>query len=132
MDVYGQLSKKLGIPQRDMAGSLAAFIVGNYIVMNQTDVPDDVFKAVGSQLRSQEGLREINKRVKAAQLRTLYEQSAMVGTFMALTWKSHQASPQPPAVWDNVRDSARANLQAVLRTDPSTLRLDKNGMRLAR
>lgn len=132
MDVYGQLTKKLDIPQRDMAGSLAAFIVGNYMVMNQTDVSDDVFKTVARQLRTQQPLREMGKRVKATQLRTLYEQSAMVGTFMALTWKSHQRSPQPAPVWTNVRDAARANLQAVLRADPTKLRLDQDGMRLER
>lgn len=130
MDVYGQLSKKLDIPQRDMAGSLAAFIVGNYMAMNEADVSDEVFKTVAQQLRTQAGLRDMGKRVKRDQLRDLHEQSAMVGTFMALTWKSHQSSPQPAQVWTNVRDAARANLQAVLRTDPSRLRLDKTGMRL--
>ena len=132
MDVYGQLTKKLDIPQRDMAASLAAFIVGNYMALNETDVPDDVFKAVAGQLRRQADLREMGTRVQSDQLRTLYEQSAMVGTFMALTWKSQQSAPQPPQVWANVRDAARANLQTVLRTDPSRLRLDKGGMHLAR
>ena len=132
MDVYGQLTRKLDIPQRDMAASLAAFIVGNYMALNETDVPDDVFKAVAAQLRRQAHLREMGTRVRSDQLRTLYEQSAMVGTFMALTWKSQQSAPQPPQVWANVRDAARANLQTVLRTDPSRLRLDDTGMHLAR
>jgi len=56
----------------------------------------------------------------------------MAGTFMALTWKSQQSAPQPPQVWANVRDAARANLRTVLRMDPSKLRLDKNGIHLAR
>lgn len=132
MYVYGQLTRKLDIPQRDMAASLAAFIVGNYMALNETDVPDDVFKAVAAQLRRQAHLREMGTRVRSDQLRTLYEQSAMVGTFMALTWKSQQSAPQPPQVWANVRDAARANLQTVLRTDPSRLRLDDTGMHLAR
>lgn len=130
MDVYGQVTRKLAIPDRDMAASLAAFIVGNTMVMNEADVPDEVFQAVARQLREQAGLREMGKHVKGDQLRTLYEQSAMVGTFMALTWKSHQRSPQPPQIWTNVRDTARANLEAVLHADPSRLRLDQSGMRL--
>ena len=132
MDVYGQLTRKLDIPQRDMAASLAAFIVGNYMAMNEADVPDEVFRAVARQLRDQDDLRGMGKRVGNDQLRALYEQSAMVGTFMALTWKSQQSTPQPPGVWTNVRDAARANLQAVLRTDPSRLRLDQAGMHLER
>jgi hypothetical protein len=130
MNVYGQVTRKLDIPDRDMAASLAAFIVGNYMVLNEADVPDDVFQVVARQLRQQAGLREMGKRVKSDQLRMLYEQSAMVGTFMALTWKSHQRSPQPPHIWTNVRDTARANLEAVLHTDPARLRLDKTGMSL--
>jgi len=130
MDIYGQLTTKLDMPQRDMAASLAAFIVGNYMVMHEADVPDEVFKAVAAQLREQSGLRAMGKRVKSDQLRTLYEQSAMVGTFMALTWKSQQQTPQPPQVWANVRDAARANLQTVLRADPSRLRLDTAGMHM--
>lgn len=131
MDFYGQVMKKLAIPERDMAASLAAFIAGNYMVMGETDVPDEDFQALVRQLRQQPSLREMGQRGDSAQLRKLYEQSAMVGTFMTLTWKSHQRSPQPPQVWTNVRDAARANLQAVLQTDPSRLRLDKSGMRLA-
>jgi hypothetical protein len=131
MDFYGQVMKKLAIPERDMAASLAAFIAGNYRVMHETDVPDEDFQALVRQLRQQPSLSEMSRRAESGQLRKLYEQSAMVGTFMTLTWKSHQRSPQPPQVWSNVRDSARANLQAVLQTDPSRLRLDKNGMRLA-
>lgn len=131
MNVYGQVTRKLDIPDRDMAASLAAFIVGNYMAMNEADVPDEVFQVVARQLRGQAGLREMGKRVKSDQLRTLYEQSAMVGTFMALTWKSHERSPQPPQIWANVRDTARANLEAVLHADPSRLRLDKTGMNLA-
>lgn len=132
MDVYGQLTRKLDIPQGDMAASLAAFIVGNYMAMNEADVPDDVFRAVARQLREQDGLRAMGRRAGSDQLRTLYEQSAMIGTFMALTWKSQQGAPQPPGVWANVRDAARANLQTVLRTDPSRLRLDGTGMHLER
>ena len=52
MDVYGQLTRKLDIPQRDMAASLAAFIVGNYMAMNEADVPDEVFKAARRSVRA--------------------------------------------------------------------------------
>ena len=77
------------------------------MVMNETEVPDEAFRTAVRQLRDQGGLRELGRRLKDDQLRALHEQSAMVGTFMALTWKSHKQSPQPPEVWTNVRDAAR-------------------------
>jgi hypothetical protein len=59
----------------------------------------------------------------------VFEQSAMIGAFMALAYKSHQQQPQPPAVYENMRNAARENLQLVLKGDPANLFIDKNGMR---
>ena len=127
MDVYLQLEKKLGLPERDMAGSLAAFLVGNYMVLNDVDVSDDAFRTVARQLRDQGSMQASLRRVDAAQLRNLYEQTAMMGTFMALAHKSQQQNPQPPETAAHLRDTARANLEAVLRMDPARLSISDTG-----
>jgi hypothetical protein len=127
MDVYTQLEKKLGLPERDMAGSLAAFLVGNYMVLNDVDVSDDAFRTVARQLRDQASMQTTLRRIDAAQLRNLYEQTAMMGTFMALAHKSQQQNPQPPEAAARIRDTARANLEAVLRIDPARLSISATG-----
>ncbi|WP_444846916.1 DUF6683 family protein [Duganella caerulea] len=128
MDVYTQLEKKLGLPERDMAGSLAAFLVGNYMVLNDVEVSDDAFRTVAQQLREQASMQAALRRVDAAQLRNLYEQTAMIGTFMALAHKSEQQNPQPPEVAAHIRDTARANLEVVLRMPPARLSISDRGL----
>lgn len=128
MDVYAQLEKKLGLPERDMAGSLAAFLVGNYMVLNDVDVSDNAFRTVARQLRDQASMQASLRRVDAAQLRNLYEQTAMMGTFMALAHKSEQQSPQPPEAAARIRATARANLEAVLRMAPARLSISDTGL----
>jgi len=129
MDIYLQVEKKMGWAPRDMAGGLAAFLVGNYMVLKNTEVPDEDFNAVARQIRAQNKLQNINDRNEADKVRDVFEQSAMIGAFMALAYKSHQQQPQPPAVYENMRNAARENLQLVLKGDPSNLFIDKNGMR---
>lgn len=128
MDVYMQLEKTLGLPERDMAGSLAAFLVGNYMVLNDVDVSDNAFRTVARQLRDQPSMQASLRRVDAAQLRNLYEQTAMMGTFMALAHKSEQQTPQPPEAAARIRDTARANLEAVLRMPPARLTISDTGL----
>jgi len=129
MDIYLQVEKKMGWAPRDMAGGLAAFLVGNYMVLKNIEVPDEDFNAVARQIRAQNKLQNINDRNEADKVRDVFEQSAMIGAFMALAYKSHQQQPQPPAVYENMRNAARENLQLVLKGDPSNLFIDKNGMR---
>ncbi|WP_229632239.1 DUF6683 family protein [Pseudoduganella violaceinigra] len=129
MDVYLQVEKKLGWTPRDMAGGLAAFLVGNYMVLKGVEVSDEEFAAVANQMRAQNKLQGVNTRAEADKVRDVFEQSAMIGAFMALAFKSNQQQPQPPAVYENLRNAARENLQLVLKGDPSNLLVDKNGMR---
>ncbi|WP_426338989.1 DUF6683 family protein [Pseudoduganella sp. S-14] len=129
MDVYLQVEKKMGWTPRDMAGGLAAFLVGNYMVLKNTEVSDEDFNAVASQIRAQDKLQGVNDRNDADKVRDVFEQSAMIGAFMALAYKSHQQQPQPPEVYENMRNAARENLQLVLKGDPANLLIDKNGMR---
>jgi len=129
MDVYLQVEKKMGWTPRDMAGGLAAFLVGNYMVLKNTEVSDEEFNAVARQMRAQNKLQDVNFRNDADKVRDVFEQSAMIGAFMALAYKSHQQQPQPPAVYENMRNAAKENLQLVLKGDPANLLIDKNGMR---
>ena len=128
MDVYTQVEKKMGWFPRDLAGALSAFVVGNYMVMKNTEVSDEAFDAVTRQFRAQDNLRDMLKNNPPEKVRDVFEQSAMIGAFMAMTQKSLKQHPQPPAVLKNLHNAAVENLKLVMRTDPGKLNIDITGI----
>lgn len=129
MATYLKLEKKMGWEPRDMAGGLAAFLVGNYMVLHERNVSDEEYAAVASQMRAQQQMQKITQASDQEKLRDVFEQSAMVGVFMAVAYLAHQQKPQESAFYGNLRNAARENLQLVLKSDPAKLSIDKNGMR---
>lgn len=132
LDVYRKIEAAFGWPEGDMAGSMAAFLVGNYMVMTGAEVPDEQFSAVARQLRSSQRLRDSLSQRSARELRDAYEQQAMVGAFMAITLKANATTPIPAQAMANLRDTARANLRLALNADPDTMRIGPDGIRLGR
>jgi hypothetical protein len=128
MDVYRKIEAKMGFEGNDLGGAMAAFIVGNYMVLNNREVPDEDFVAVAKQLRAQPALRALADKQGPEGVRNMYEQSAMVGAFMALVYKSQEQQRQPENVQANLRHSASENLKLALGTDPQRLRIDAQGM----
>ncbi|GAB2862510.1 hypothetical protein GCM10027277_33850 [Pseudoduganella ginsengisoli] len=128
MDIYLKVEKKMGWTPRDLAGGMAAFVVGNYMVLKNTDVSDEAFAAVARQFRAQDKVQELGNSKDPDKVRDVFEQSAMIGAFMALAYKSHQQQPQPPAVYDNMRNAAVENLKLVMRSDPNSLLIDDKGI----
>ncbi|OEZ97476.1 DUF6683 family protein [Duganella sp. HH101] len=126
MEVYQKIEAKMGWSRNDVGGALAAFVVGNYMAMRDTEVADEDFAAVARQMRNHPRLAGSFRQQSAASLRNLYEQSAMVGTFMALAQKSLQQTPQPTQQ-ANLRAAARENLKLVLGADPERLHIGARG-----
>lgn len=129
MATYLKIEKKMGWAPRDMAGGLAAFLVGNYMVLNNRNVSDEEYAAVASQLRAQQSMQKVTQSSDQEKLRDVFEQSAMVGAFMAVAYLAHQQKPQPSEFYDNLRNAAKENLELVLKTDPAKVNIDKNGLR---
>jgi len=132
MDVYQQVAAKMGWQRDDLDGAMAAFIVGNYMVFANREVQDEEFAAVAEQLRQGGGTRRLAEKQSPETLRNLYEKSAMVGTFMALAFKSQQQKAQPEHIAANLRNSARENLKLVLGADPERLQIDERGVMLVK
>lgn len=127
MDVWHQLETKLSLPRNDVGGALAAFLVGNYMVMTGKEVSDEEFGVVVDQLRRQPSLQNSLGSQSPSALRNLYEQSAMTGTFMALAYKSQQTKPQPPAQQAHLRNAARENLRTI-GLNPDRVHIDARGI----
>lgn len=127
-DVFVQIEQRMGWPRNDVAGAMAAFIVGNYMVMRGVEVGDAHTQALAEQLAAKPEMSARLGSQTPQALRSLYEQCAMVGTFMALAQLSQKTNPQPATQQKHLRDSARANLQLVLGRDPERLSLGPNGL----
>jgi hypothetical protein len=125
---YQQLEKKLHIPPNDIAGALAAFICGNFMAMQNIKVSDDQYLTVVNQVRSALSKSQGFSQTSQAQKRQLYEQSAMVGTFMTIAFLSLNEQPNP-AVESQFRETAKNNLAFLFKEDTALLTIDDNGMR---
>ena len=130
MKGYQKIEAKMGFPSNDLGGAMAAFIVGNYMVFAWTEVTDAEFAAVAEQFRRTPGWQASMRKADAAALRTLYEQSAMVGTFMALAHKSLGPAAQADKK-ARLRAVAAQNLKLLLGSDPARLRVGAQGVSFA-
>lgn len=126
---YQKIEAKMGWPANDLGGAVAAFIVGNYMVFAWREVSDAEFAAVAEQFRRQSGWQASMRKLAPAKARNLYEQSAMVGTFMALAHKSLGPAPQPEKQ-ARLRQVAADNLKLVVGADPASIRIDSRGLSL--
>ena len=128
MPGYHELERKLGWPQDDVAGAMAAVLAGNYMAMTGTELSDASVTAAGNQLRASAAVQNLLTQLSLADRRRLYEQCAMLGTFMAL---ANQAARQQPAnVAANLRQSAHENLRVLLGDAADTLRFTDRGLQL--
>lgn len=130
-DIYRKIESKFGWQPDDMAGAFAAFVVGNYMAYADVNVEDEHYVAVAAQFRRNPAMTASFGKLTPQELRAMYEQSAMVGAFMALTQLSRKQHPQPPDVQARVREAARANLQQVLGIEPGRLQIGPQGLRAA-
>lgn len=128
MPGYHQLEQKLGWPANDVAGAMAALLAGNYMAMTGSELSDESVTAAGNQLRASPAVQGLLDQLSPADRRRLYEQCAMLGTFMALANKTSQQ--QPANVVANLRQSARENLRVVLGDAADSLRFTARGIQL--
>jgi hypothetical protein len=128
-DTYQQLELKLGVPRNDVAGAVAAYVAGNYMALRNVEVPDEHFQHLVAQIRSILADKPAFLSAPANQKRLLYEQLAMVGTFMAVARQAFVKNPNPAAE-QNFRDAARANLEMVFKQPVGRLQITAQGMSL--
>lgn len=128
-ETWRRLERKLGLPPDDVAGAIAAFIAGNYMAYRNVEVPDETYLHLVEQMRGALSGSRAFATASASDKRRLYEQMAMVGTFMALARMTFQRQPNPQAE-QNFRDSAAANLEAALKVPAEQVRITDQGLTL--
>lgn len=125
---YQQIEARFGIPGNDVAGALAAFIAGSYMAYRDVDFPDRHFPVLVAQMRHVLANNAAFQHASAAEKRDVYEQMAIIGTFMAATREALKRQPPDPTVADNFRASARANLEQFLKTDADRVTVGEQGL----
>ena len=126
MPLYHQLEQKLGWASDDLPGAIAALIAGNYMAMTGTEPSDASVIAAAQQLRSSGTVQDQLARLDPADRRRLYEQCAMLGSFMAAA--NQTSAQQSKQVLANLRHAARENLRVVLGKAAERLRFTEQGM----
>ncbi len=126
---WRKLEAQLGLAPDDLAAGLAAFIAGNYAVFMQQEVPDEQFKTLVRQMQGLLGQSPGIQQAGAAQRRSMYEQLAMVGTFMVVYREQLKTRPNP-AEEVNFRHTAKANLETALGVGVERMRLGAQGLEL--
>jgi hypothetical protein len=127
---YHALEDRLGIPRYDLAGAVAAFVAGNYMVMRDVTVPDEDFKVLVKQLRQTVASAPEFQRASAADRQLMYEELAIVGLSMAVTHQAMQPT-MDAATREKAQSAARGYLQRFLGADAERLRITAAGLSLA-
>jgi hypothetical protein len=126
---YHELEDRLGVPRHDLAGAVAAYIAGNYMVLRDQTVPDEDFKAMVRQLRDIVATTPEFRSASPEDRQMLYEQLAIIGTSMAV---AHQAlqKKMDAATRAQAQRAARSYLERFLGVDPDRLQITRSGLTL--
>lgn len=124
---WQKLETQLGLTPNDVAAGVAAFIAGNYSAFMQQQVPDENFKSLVLQMQ---GLLKQNAgftQSSPAAKRAMFEQLAMVGTFMVV-YREHLNQKPNPNEEVNFRNAAKANLEAALGLGVERIQIGPQGL----
>jgi hypothetical protein len=125
LDQYHLLEQELGVRRNDLAGALATFVAGNYIAYRDEPFPDQYFRPLVEQMRTQlltvSGMQKVSNASKQA----MYEHLAIIGTYMALV---HEGLAQKPdAIMQASVKAAAAKYLSVLGINPDSMALGSEG-----
>lgn len=124
---WQKLEAQLGLTPNDVAAGVAAFVAGNYAAFMQQQVPDEDFKALVLQMQGLLAQNAAFTQSTPAAKRSMFEQLAMVGTFMAV-YREHLNSKPNPTEEVNFRNSAKANLEAALGLSVERIQIGPQGL----
>ena len=124
---WQKLEAQLGLAPNDVGAATAGFIAGNYAAFMQQPVPDEDFKALVQQMQGLLARNPAFAQGSPAVKRQMYEQLAMVGTFMVV-YAEHLKQKPSPAEEVNFRNAAKANLEAGLGLAVERIQIGRQGL----
>lgn len=124
---HAQLMKQLGVPADDVAAAIAAFLAGNYMAYREAEFPDINFKPLYQQMKGVIGGNSAYREASEAEKCEMFEQMAIMGTFMALTREALKQQPNAQ-VAANMKQAAKGYLEQFLKTDADRVQITANGL----
>ncbi|MDR7298961.1 cytochrome c556 [Pelomonas aquatica] len=124
---WQKLEAQLGLTPNDVAAGVAAFIAGNYAAFMQQQVADEDFKTLVLQMQGLLARNAAFTRSSPAAKRAMFEQLAMVGTFMAVYREQLSRKPSPNEEL-HFRNAAKANLEAGLGLAVERIQIGPQGL----
>lgn len=124
---WRKLETQLGLTPDDVAAGVAAFIAGNYAAFMQRQVDDEHFKSLVLQMQGLLARNPAFMQSSPAAKRAMFEQLAMVGTFMAV-YREHLNQKPSPGEEVNFRNAAKANLEAALGLAVERMQIGPQGL----
>lgn len=126
---YGKIERQFGIPRRDVAGSVAAFVAGSYMAYHNADFPDEHFKPLVNQVREMIAGNPEFARASDAEKQELYEQMAILGMFMANAQMALKERPDAQ-IAANMKQAAKGYLEQFLKTPADRVQITARGLEL--
>jgi len=127
LQTYHRLESQFGLRRNDLGGALAAFVAGNYAAYRDEPFPDKLFKPLVLQMQDVLQSTGTLDKAGAAQKQELYENLAILGTYMLMTREGLQKSPDAK-IAANMKAAARGYLQQALKLDPDHMHLTDRGL----
>jgi len=124
---YPKIEQQFGIPRRDVAGSVAAFLAGSYMAYRNVDFPDEHFKPLVNQMRRMIGGNPEFARASNTEKQEMYEQMAILGMFMASTQMALKDRPNAQTT-ANMKQTAKGYLEQFLQTDAERVQITAKGL----
>ncbi len=124
---HPQLMRQLGVPPNDLASGMATFLAGSYMAYRNADFPDSNFKPLVNQMRQILGSNPKIAQASDSEKQELFEQFAILGTFMAVTQMALQEKPNAQ-VQANLQQAAKGYLEQFLQTDADRVQITAKGL----
>jgi hypothetical protein len=124
---YRRIEQHFGVPARDLAGAVAAYVAGAYMAYHHEDFPDALFPALVAQMR---GILAAEPAQAAAPLQArqeMYEQLAIIGMYAANAQMALKQRPNP-ALAQQVRAAGKSYLEQFLKVDADRVQLTERGL----
>jgi len=132
LSIYKQLEAKYGIPANDVAGALAAYLLGNYEAYYDVTLPEAQLIKLINQMRTVLTVNAVFTNASATEKRQVYEEMAIIGVFMVVGRGEVNKQPNNTTLKNNFRQTAKLNLEQFLGISVDRLKIDGNGLAIAK
>lgn len=125
LQLHHGVERKFGVPERDLAGAAAAYLTGAYMAYHNTEVPDEWFVPLVTQMRGILATEAAGAPQQARQ--EMYEQLAITGMLAATMQMGLKQRPDAEAT-QRLRTAGKGYLEQLLKVDADRVQLTARGL----